>query len=174
MKNYLTILLLTISFIMLPSCSPVVYGLRGEYDVRNYLETQSSYDDVWNRLIDCMSLNNIPIDVLDKQSGLIVSKPVDVSLSRVTQENRDGSIRNSNAWFVFPYEENCEIEKVELLFNVRVKSLVNGNTHIQINMDFKGFRSIIVGPLFMQNWQIQESPCYSTGVFEREFLNILK
>lgn len=54
----------------LSSCSPKVYGLRGNYEVTKNIETSSFFDDVWNRVIDFFAESNIPVATLEIASGM--------------------------------------------------------------------------------------------------------
>lgn len=162
------------------SCSPKVYGLRGNYDVtNNSIETSSSFDDVWNRVIDFFAESNIPVATLEKASGIIVANNVNISNTLVSVENEQGVIADKNAWFVFPYEKGLIGGRVVCSFNVRVRKQENGKTYVSVNLGgITGYKSIeYFSSLTFRKETINQpipSACYSTGKFERALLNLFK
>lgn len=163
----------------LSSCSPKVYGLRGNYEVTKNIETSSSFDDVWNRVIDFFAESNIPVAALEKASGIIVASHVNISNTLVSVENEQGVISDKNAWFVFPYEKNLIGGRVECSFNVRVRSQENGKTYISVNLGgIAGYKSIeFLNTVTFRKEIINQtvpSTCYSTGKFEQDLLNLFK
>ena len=180
MKTKILLLLLTLSVALtISSCSPKIYGLRGNYEITNSIETSSSYNDVWSKVIDYFAINNIPIATLEKESGIIVASAVNISKSMVSVESENGAIIDNSAWFVFPYEKYCIGGRVQCSFNVRVKTQDNGKTLVSINL------GSIIGYKTMQFWsgvslrkeiidQQVPSTCYSTGKFEKELLRLFK
>lgn len=53
-----------------------MYPLRGQYKVENTIETTSSYEDVWNKVINFFASNNIAISTIDKSSGIVAANDV--------------------------------------------------------------------------------------------------
>lgn len=163
----------------LSSCSPRVYGLRGNYAVVPSIETTSSFDDVWDRVIDFFAENNIPIATLEKASGIIVANGVNISESLISVENQQGEILDKHAWFVFPYERFVYPYeyiggKVQCSFNVRVRKQDNGRTLITINLGgISGHKLVLMKSLMPQITE-KAAPCYSTGKFEESLLNLFK
>ena len=161
------------------SCSPKVYGLRGNYQTINSIETNSSFDDVWNRVIDFFAESNIPVATLEKASGIIVASHVNISNTLVAVENEQGVISDKNAWFVFPYEKNLIGGRVECSFNVRVRKQENGKTYISVNLGgIAGYKSVeYLSTLTFRKEIINQtvpSTCYSTGKFEQDLINMFK
>lgn len=161
----------------LSSCSKKVYGLRGNYDAVTSIETNSSFEDIWNRVIDFFAENNIPIATLEKASGIVVANNVNISQSRISIENEQGRMVDKNAWFVFPYEKKFVSGKVQCSFNVRVRKQENGKNYISVNLGgISGYKSISVfNPVSLKTSIIENAaPCYSTGKFEEDLLNLFK
>ena len=180
MKSKLTLMAMLFAAVLsISSCSPKVYGLRGNYEVTKNIETSSSFDDVWNRVIDFFAESNIPIATLEKASGIIVASHVNIENTLVSVENEQGEISDKNAWFVFPYEKNLIGGRVECSFNVRVRKQENGKTYISVNLGgITGYKSIeFLNALTFRKEFINQtvpSTCYSTGKFEQDLLNLFK
>lgn len=81
-----------------------MYPLRGQYKVENTIETTSSYEDVWNKVINFFASNNIAISTIDKSSGIVAANDVVFWKTCLTMEDKRGVIENPQAWFVMPYE----------------------------------------------------------------------
>ncbi|MDE6069610.1 MAG: hypothetical protein K2F92_01850 [Alistipes sp.] len=178
MKTKLLYVALTLTAICcLSSCSQKVYRLRGNYDVVTSIETNSSFEDVWNRVIDFFAENNIPIATLEKASGIVVANSVNIPESRISIEDEQGRILDRNAWFVFPYEKKFVRGKVQCSFNIRVRKQENGKSYISVNLGgISGYKSISVfNPVNLTTNIIEQAaPCYSTGKFEEDLLNLFK
>lgn len=180
MKLKLSFLVLFVASVFaISSCSPKVYGLRGNYQTINSIETNSSFDDVWNRVIDFFAESNIPVATLEKASGIIVASNVNIPETLVSVESEQGTIRDNNAWFVFPYEKHLIGGRAECSFNVRVREQGNGKTYISVNLGgIVGYKSVeFLNTLTLRKdviKQVVPSQCYSTGKFERDLLNLFK
>lgn len=180
MKTKILVLMLTLCVAFsISSCSPKIYGLRGNYETTNSTETDSSYDEVWSRVIDFFATANIPIATLDKESGLIVASKISFDESKVSIENKEGVILNPNAWFVLPFQEYLDGGRAECSFNVRIRKNSNGKTFIGINLgNIIGYKNILTLDSFTLRKTLikQQVPatCYSTGVFEKELLSLFK
>lgn len=174
----LLIPLLSVVVLMMSSCSPSYYPMRGDYTTQNrVLETDASFEEVWANVVDYFAFENIPIQLMDKSSGLIVSKSVEVGSDLVTQENRDGQLQNPRAWFVLSYSSDFISANVRFSFNVRVKTLSNGKTLIAVNVgDIRYGR--LVEPSPSEVWlgvdvrKTEMSSCASTGNFEKSLLEL--
>lgn len=178
MKTKLFYVALTLTAICcLSSCSQKVYGLRGNYNVVTSIETNSSFEDIWDRVIDFFAENNIPIATLEKASGIVVANNVNISESLISVENEQGKILDKKAWFVFPYEKKFVSGKVQCSFNVRVRKQENGKNYISVNLGgISGYKSVLVfNPVSLKtNITEQATACYSTGKFEADLLNLFK
>ena len=72
------------------SCTPVKYAIQGSYQPATSVVTSKSFDNVWNNVIDFFAENNLPIEILEKDSGLIVSNNIKVGDNLVTWEDENG------------------------------------------------------------------------------------
>lgn len=176
-KLLLMSLLLTTMFI---SCGVTsYYSLRQNYTPQTSIETASSYDEVWNNVVDFFAQNNLSISVLEKDSGLIAASNVEImGPVLVTQENRNGQLVNPSAWFVIPYNKAFANGRVKCSINVRVKKTQYGMTHISVNLgNIIGYRCIkYLTMMFTEatEWQQMPVQCVSTGNFEADLLNLFK
>lgn len=171
--------LLSLVVSVITSCGPTIHTLKGNYQTNNSIETSSSFDEVWNRVIDFFAASNIPIATLEKASGIIVAHNVNISSTSVSVENEQGIIGDKNAWFVFPYEKNVIGGRVQCSFNVRVRTQENGKTYVSVNLGgISGYKSIkFLNTLTFRQEIIEQtvpSTCYSTGKFENDLLNLFK
>lgn len=172
MKHYFkTVFTLVLLVFALSSCSPKMYSLRGKYDNKNtFAETSLSYDDVWNKVIDFFAMNNISVSTIEKESGIIIANGLKFGKTSVTAEDKDGRIKDPNAWFVMPYSKDETPVSVSCSFNVRVKKLDNGNTYVSINIgNISGI--VAFSNLFIITSYTSNS-FYSTGVFEKKLLDM--
>lgn len=145
--------------------------LVGNYSVSTTAETDKSYDEVWNKVIDYFAVNGIPISTLEKASGLIVSNKVSLS-DNVTME-KDGKLLDKRAFVVIPYAKNVVYVNVTSDFNVRVKEQ-NGKVSISVNLP-NIYAERTIKPTFFQMVSTPEKvEAKSTGVFENGLLNMLK
>lgn len=172
MKNVTNFMVVTLS-LLLSSCSIQVYPIRGEYNVIRYTETTSSYDEVWDKVIDFFAINNVSISTIEKSSGIIVSNDFVIGKSYISSEDKMGLIENPNAWFVMPYgSKNTSPISLQCSINVRVKEIKGGKVSIAINI------GNIMGQVVTFNLTgFITSPSYdfiSTGVFERTLLDRFK
>ena len=116
------------------SCMPKMYPLRGQYKVENTIETTSSYEDVWNKVINFFASNNIAISTIDKSSGIVAANDVVFWKTCLTMEDKRGVIENPQAWFVMPYEKNTKPVSVQCSLNVHVIDTNDGRVSITINI----------------------------------------
>lgn len=181
MKKYLSIISMAIAILFLSSCSAKVYSLQGNYDNQNKsIETTSSFDDVWNKVIDFFAINNIPISTLEKASGIISATQITIDDSSVAIEDKTGQIQNKNAWIAVPYDKDRIGGTVTCSFNVRVRQGENGKVYIGVNIG-----NIVCYPIveFRDPLTFKKSPlqcrytisgCASTGIFEKRLLELFK
>ena len=153
--------------------------IRGKYDPIKVATTDLGYEKVWEKVIDFFAEANIPIDVLDKSSGLISAKEIGFDNDRVTVEDKSGKIADADAWFVLPYAKNAVDGRAKCSFNIRVKSLDNGKTSIQINLsNITGYYDILwFNPSWLRKEILEQTyprDCVSTGAFEAAMLDYLK
>lgn len=178
MKKVINLLFLVL-VLVLSSCGPTVYTLKGNYLMESSAVTDIEFDKVWDNVIDYFAQNNIPVATLEKSSGLIVASNVSIGESLVTLEDKNGQIMNNNAWFVFPYQKGCVGGNVVCSFNVRVKKQDDGKTFIGINIgNIQGYRIVeFLNTMTFSKQRITQtvqSPCSSTGNFEKYLLDNFK
>jgi len=184
MRHKLFYLLVAFATLVFTSCGPTTYVLRGNYPATNSIETTTSYDAVWNNVIDFFAMNNLPIAVLEKDSGIIVASNVNIGESLVTMEDENGRIMNQSAWFVMPYRYKnngwkCVGNKARCTFNVRVRKVDETKTFVSINLGgiqgirvLEGLNTLTFQKMYME--QETAEKCVSTGMFERDLLNLFK
>ena len=69
---------------LLAACGVSSYSLKTNYTPTTSIETSTDYDEVWNNVVDFFATNNLPISVLEKDSGLIAASNVNIAASLVT------------------------------------------------------------------------------------------
>ena len=173
-----TLILLLLCSMMLNSCMST-YGIRGNYDFVNKTITETSYDDVWSKVIDFFAENSVPIGTISKESGLITANNVNFGNSLVCVEDRNGIPERSNAWFVLPYKQGAIGGRASCSFNVRIKSVENGKTYIEVNIsNIVGYYDIeYLNTLNFRKEIIKQTvpqEAVSTGLFEKSLLNTFK
>lgn len=85
----------------LASCSSKIIPLKGEYpSLPIQIISDKNFDTVWSNLIDLFAQKNVPIKIIDRSSGLIISEP---SLLKTTIEMGNGLL-DSTAWIVVAKE----------------------------------------------------------------------
>ena len=172
-KLFLLSLLLAPFFV---SCG-VTTTLKSNYRPATSIETATSYDEVWNRVVNFFAMNNLPINVLEKDSGIIAANIDLMGEPYITVENKLGQLENPDAWFVMPDRNQFLRGKVSFSFNVRAQKMTSGTTRININIgNIVGYRSVKVFFMytFTEEWEKSPVQCASTGVLESELLNLFK
>lgn len=92
-------------FLILPlfflvSCSAKLYPLKGQYSSTPYqINTTSTKEQVWDRIIDLFAQKGLPIKIIDKSSGLIISEKSQLA---TTTEDKNGEILDKDAWVAVP------------------------------------------------------------------------
>lgn len=175
------ITLIAFCCITLFSCSYQTIGLKGTYQTTPYeTTTNSSFQQVWDKLIDLFAQKGLGIKVIDKSSGLIVAHNAMVP---VTYENEKGQLADPNAWIVSPkvWEPGARkwyyVQSAAAEWNVRIKDSGNGTTKINVNlvnivssMAVTQLNLVFVGGTTTQ----VNTKAVSTGVFERMIADLIK
>lgn len=157
---------------VLSSCMTTkIPHLVGNYTFTTSIETDKSFDEVWDKVIDYFAMNGIPISILEKASGLIVSNKVSLK-NNVTME-KDGKLLDDKAFVVIPYAKNVVYINVTSDFNIRVKKQ-NGKVSISVNLPNMVAERTVKPTGFQIVSTPQEIEAKSTGVFESGLLNLLK
>lgn len=97
MKHYLSFVIIWLIF---SSCRSIV-PLRGKYqEVPVKSKYSISFDRAWEGVIDFISDTGQEVQLIDKESGLVISDQYTVSGKHISMENSKGKIVNSDAWIV--------------------------------------------------------------------------
>lgn len=160
--------------VVLISCSVKTIPLKGEYEKGSYTgQSSRSKDAVWESIIDFFAVKGIPIKLIDRSSGLIIS---DRSEMTYTHENSKGELMDKTAWIVLEKTIDPGSRKIIKFYNVtaewniRIKDS-DGKTSINVNLvnpthtAFFG-EGKVVG--------FKQGSFQSTGVFERQVYEIIE
>ena len=169
--------LILISLLLAPaliSCG-VTTTLKSNYRPATSIETTASYDEVWDRVVNFFAMNNLPINVLEKDSGIIAANLEFEGEPYITKEDKRGNPMNPDAFFVIPNVGKNEQGKVSFSFNVRVQKTEYDTIRIYINIgNIKGYRCGNYFYLTYVKWEEHPIECSSTGVLESKLLEIFK
>lgn len=143
------------------------------------IETDKKFDEVWSNLIDLFAQKGLPIKIIDKSSGLIISENGELTY---TIELDNGKLKNKDAFIVVPkiynpgsrkiYPINSYMQSSEPIYgewNIRIKT-VDNKTMINVNI-VNVFYSYYLGA------HIYKQPLTdykSTGVFENLIAQTIK
>ena len=171
------LLTLLIACIGLYSCTvhKVIPISEDHYDPKT-IETSSSFDQTWDKLIDLFAQNGLSIKVIDRSSGLIVSER---GLLPSTIELDPGKPKNPAAYAVSPKVTYATRDKplyYELTgeWNVRLKKSETG-TVISINMGNVEGKYVVYEVHSRAVVYTKLCPsCKSTGVFEDMIADVVK
>lgn len=157
---------------MLPSCSSI--SLTGSYpDPHHYAESDDTFEEVWERVVDYFAFEGIPISTIDKSSGLIITAKMPLKDYCSREEN--GKPLDPDAYVVIPTSKGglgttMEPEmlvshgwKITGQWNVRVKES-DGKTAIHINLSE-------LTCLYPSLNGYRDAPIHSTGRFEQKILD---
>ncbi len=166
-----------IACLFLSYCTPhKIIQVSEDYFDPKTIETTSSFDQTWDKLIDLFAQNGLSIKLIDKSSGLMVSER---ALLPSTIELDPGKLKNPKAYAVSPKVSSATRNKplyYELTgeWNVRLKRSDKG-TLIYVNIgnvegksvSFDEHENAIVYTKLCPN-------CKSTGVFEDMIAGVIK
>ena len=168
--------LASLALFLLTGCFMTLIPLKGNYEKGPYIiTTQKSFDQVWDKLIDLFAQGGIPIKIIDRSSGLLISEATRFTS---TIELNDGTLEYPNASIVIPkyYDKGSRkyypityFQEIRAEWNVRVKKTDNG-TSINVNILNAKYYNI-EKKTFMDFGQ---SNFNSTGVFEKFIANAIK
>lgn len=140
--------------------------------VQNTFTINAPYDEVWSKVIDIFAENNIKIDVIEKESGIITSGRTEFPTSYYI----DNQLVNPNAYiavqFVSNYKKDGTGLKAESSWNVRVKKIDDKTTSLSVNLStpvITAYTATAVGMYGIPtgyNWVPQNLQAKSTGKFE--------
>lgn len=122
-------------------------------DIQNSSIMNGSFDSVWTGLIETFSDLNIPIETIEKASGLLVAR----AMGRMFDNCDCGS------------PGMLGLENVRGQFNVFVKT-VEGGTMVKVNLICEGD---LVNTL-SSSASSSPATCYSTGKLEAEIISLVR
>lgn len=164
--------------ILLSSCATNYYPVSGSYLIAPFsITSNNSKEVVWDKIIDLFAQKGLPIKIIDKSSGLIISEK---STFFTTTETKQGMLVNKNAWLVVPgrfdsikkvYYKKTNAENLIAEWNVRIKDAPDNKTIVNVNIvnikdivtDSHGFTREII-----------YNNAKSTGVFENLIADLVK
>jgi hypothetical protein len=171
------LLTLLAACLFLSSCSvhKLIPVSEDHYDPKT-IETSSSFDQVWDKLIDVFAQNGMSIKVIDRSSGVIVSER---SLLPSTIELDPGKLKNPTAYAVLPRVRYATRDKplyYELTgeWNLRLKKSDKG-TLVFINIgNVEGKYTAEDDHSNVIVYKKLCPTCKSTGVFEDKIADVIK
>jgi hypothetical protein len=125
---------------------------------------------VWDKLIDLFAQKGLPIKIIDRSSGLIIS---DRSLLTTTFELKAGGLKDSAAFLVLPKLYVASSKKTTNIangmpvtgeWNVRIKENTGSTT---INVNIVNVRYETYDPVSNRTREHIATNYQSTGIFER-------
>lgn len=157
MKNAIAVLLMMVTLI---ACSPVGTKNVEKVDVDKLRHYSQSYDQIWERSIEWFAVNNIPLDKVDKTSGVIFSKyGLDASQMIIDCGEATGSIGLNKARIDGRYA-NINVIFRKRKDGVEVMMNVFGSAHVSLHNAYG-----LVDE--------SSSRCYSTGILEAGFFDYM-
>src|SRR4051794_29287137 len=101
--NFITVYAELLLF--LSGCTYKAVPTTGNHTPKTSQLTDHSFDQVWDKLIDLFAEKGLPIKIIDRSSGLIISER---SILSTTIERKDGTLKYANAFIVIPqvYDPN--------------------------------------------------------------------
>lgn len=138
MKEFLKYLFLFLCFVVFFSCAVKITPLKGSYlDGQFEAVSDNNKDAVWDKIIELFAKEGIPIRLIDRSSGLILSNEISL---RWTMENKNGQPTTPTAYiviqrvydpgsrkFIKPYQITGE-------WNIRIKATENNKTIVNVNL----------------------------------------
>lgn len=157
----------------LSSCFPKVYVHPFEYpDQDNKFVVNKSFDEVWDNVIDFFASNNIKIQTIEKNSGIIYTYNSKFSSSYWFNDKK--RLGNPSAFIAVQYSTRYKKDGTGLhtyaSWNVRVKKIDDNKTQVSINIaDPQVKVTEAIGDITRR--QLVEVPvdlqAKSTGAFEK-------
>jgi hypothetical protein len=169
--------LLTLIFIsvMLASCAPKVYTLKGAYPAPPIVyNSEKNFETVWSNVIDLFAQKGIPIQLVDKSSGLIVSGSATLTWSF---EDKIGNLVKTDAWVVLPKmidKGNNKLIKPYAVYgswNIRIKT---DGSKTSINTNLYNISAVYSNPAAYTKPAMAISDGRSTGNFEKFIYDLVK
>ena len=168
-----------IAIIILASCITVKsYPIRGNYPAQPFeISSTQTFDQAWDKLIDLFAQKGLPIKIIDRSSGLIIS---DRTALKATNEDKNLLPRDKNSWIVVPYvysfakNKKVSMESVPNVYgewNVRIKKMAEG---VLINVNIVNVVTEEPASYKTPATLVRIPDYKSTGVFENIIATFIK
>ena len=152
---------LVLTTLLLTACGTVGNTVDQKVDIRNSQTYMDDYNAVWESTIDWLASNNIPLDKVDKESGLISSRyALTANNDYLNCGEPTGQIGLKKASFEDIYG-NVNIIVRDMEAGVKVTASVFGGAGVVIR---NGYGNVV------SSASVQ---CYTNGVLERTLLDSL-
>jgi uncharacterized lipoprotein len=125
---------------------------------------RAPFDSIWTRVIAVFADARIPIQTIEKASGLIVSRPFTLPDSLEREWINCGTLSTTNEDAITWMQKNNNTLDAAIDFNVFVRPL-GDSTAVRVNA---GVTATAMAPAGRVPFK-----CVSTGVFERQLLQRL-
>jgi hypothetical protein len=162
------------------ACTPKLYPLKGTYPPTPIIYNSSNtFEKVWEKTIDFFAQTGLPIRIIDKSSGLIISEQSKLTWSF---EDKKGILKNSKAYVALPSIMNQDAGKpwepslVTGKWNIRVKALPEGGCSVNVNLYdieatygrayYSYYSHGIIEPIKLDG--------RTTGLFEKDLSDLVK
>jgi hypothetical protein len=100
MKTFTAIVVLVSFAVVLSGCATTVVPVKGTYVDKPFeISTEKSKEEVWNKVVDFISVRGIGIKTIDKASGLLVTNMMSF-VDSYSYENWDTTLANPGAFVV--------------------------------------------------------------------------
>jgi hypothetical protein len=120
---------------------------------------QYSYDKVWGTIVESFSENSTPIDLIDKDSGLINTGVMTLASGMWTEENMKNIVIFPNLFFLRIWE------KVDCRMSFYVSEVKENQTKVKISIAIMAYEGNVT-----KNWH----KCYSTGEIEKRMFDRIR
>jgi len=156
-----------------------VTQLKGTYPTPPIItSSDKSFDKVWDNTVDYFAQHGIPIKIIDKASGLIVSDKAKLSWSF---EDKNGKLLRPDAYVVLKKmtgdysDKPFKPDEVTGEWNIRIKPVGTGTS---INVNLYNIQAVYERAYYSyykgvtNSWVTVDG--YTTGNFERSFEDAVK
>jgi hypothetical protein len=161
-------------FVLFSCTSTKIIPIKGAYPEPPIItKSDRSFDKVWEKTVDYFAEHGIPIKIIDRSSGLIISEKTKLSW---TFEKKDGSVFNAKSFVVLqqiidkmhgkPYSPSTVTGE----WNIRIKAVGN-ETSINVNLYnieatygqyyYSSYSHSVIAPVKVEG--------RTTGIFEKSF-----
>lgn len=172
MCKFLSVILFTL---LVTSCAPKIYTLKGAYPSPPIVyQSDKNFETIWSNVIDLFAQKGIPIQLVDKSSGLIVSGSAALTWSF---EDKMGSLLKNDAWVVIPKmidKGNNKLLKPYAVYgtwNIRIKP---DGSKTSINTNLYNISAVYTNPAAYTKPAMSIADGRSTGNFEKFIYDLVK